>query len=212
MIWLLILAEIILFTAGIYALNKYDEKAGIQVSIKEYVLIGMIFTVLEVILFSFYGYDREFGCHSLILFYLIVAAYIDYKTKKVYRIGSIVFIGFSITLFVLSLGPVMFTTVEKFICIFVFAVIVILQGTAKMMGWGDVLTYIGVFFWLGSWKYECMTVELLAVYMLLANVLFLIFNIRKFDWKNKTMKEEAAFLPGMAGAAIFLEVILNSRF
>ena len=154
MIWLLILAEVVLFTAGIYALNKYDEKAGIQVSLKEYVTIGLIFVMTEIGLFSFYGYGGEFGCHSLILFYLIVAAYIDHKTKKVYRIGSIAFIAVSITLFVLSLGPTMFTRVEKSICIVVFTVIVILQGIAKMMGWGDVLTYIGVFFWIGSWKYE----------------------------------------------------------
>lgn len=200
MIWILILAEVVLFTAGIYALNKYDEKAGIQVSLKEYVTIGLIFVMTEIGLFSFYGCGREFGCHSLILFYLIVAAYIDHKTKKVYRIGSIAFIAVSITLFVLSMGPTMFTRVEKSICIFVFTVIVILQGIAKMMGWGDVLTYIGVFFWIASWKYEYMTVELLAVYMLLANVLFLIFNIRKFDWESKMMTEETAYLPAMAVA------------
>ena len=200
MIWLLILAEVILFTIGIDALNKYDEKAGIQVSLKEYVTIGLILAMTEIVLFSFYGYGGEFGCHSLILFYLIVAAYIDYKTKKVYRIGSIAFIAVSITLFVLSLGPIMFTRVEKSICIFVFTVIVILKGIAKMMGWGDVLTYIGVFFWIGSWKYEYLTVELLAVYMLLANVLFLIFNIRKFAWESKMMTEETAYLPAMAVA------------
>lgn len=205
MIGLLISAEIILFAAVIYVLNKYDEKAEIQVSLKEYVTIGLILSMTEISLFSFYGYGRELGCHSLILFYLIAASYIDHKTKKVYRIGSIAFITVSVVLFILSPSPLMFTRVERSICILVFTVVVILQGAAKMMGWGDVFTYIGVFFWMGSWKYECMTVELLAVYMLLANLLFLVFNIRKFEWKSKKMAEETAYLPAMAVA---IEIML----
>ena len=206
MIWLIILIEICLFIAGIYLLNKYDKEAGIQVNKKEYVVMGLIYATVEIILFSFYGYGREFGCHSLILFYLIFAAYIDQKTKRVYRIGSIVFILLSVGLFIAAKDMSVYERVERTVCILIFSMIAIMQGTLGWMGWGDVLTYIGAFFWLGSWKYKCMTLELLAVYMLLANVLFLIFNIRKFDWKNKTMKEETAFLPGMAGAMLIFEL------
>lgn len=101
----------------------------------------------------------------------------------------------------------MFAKIERLISIFVFAIIVIFQGVANMMGWGDVLTYIGVFFWLASWKYDVLTIELFVVYMLFANILFLIFNVQKFDWKNKIMKEETAFLPGMTGAVLLLQFI-----
>lgn len=206
MIWLIILIEICLFIAGIYLLDKYDKEAGIQVNKKEYVVMGLIYAAVEIVLFSFYGYGREFGCHSLILFYLIFAAFIDQKTKRVYRIGSIVFILLSVGLFIAAKDMSVYERVERTVCILIFSMIAIMQGTLGWMGWGDVLTYIGAFFWLGSWKYKCMTLELLAVYMLLANVLFLIFNIRKFDWKNKTMKEETAFLPGMAGAMLIYEL------
>lgn len=207
MILLLIFMEIGLFTAGSYLINKYDKEAGIQVSLKEYVTIGLIFVMTEIVLFSFYGYGRELGCHSLVLFYLIFAAYIDHKTKRVYRIGSITFILLSVLLFFCVKDMSVYERVERTICILIFSMIVIMQGTLGWMGWGDVLTYIGAFFWLGSWEYECMTLELLAVYMLLANVLFLLFNIRKFDWKSKTMKKESAFLPGMTGAMLILELL-----
>jgi len=208
MIWLIILIEICLFIAGIYLLNKYDKEAGIQVNKKEYVIMGLIYATVEIILFSFYGYGREFGCHSLILFYLIFAAYIDYKTKQVYRIGSIAFILFSMALFISVKDMSLYERVERTVCILIFSMIAIMQGTLGWMGWGDVLTYIGAFFWLGSCKYEYMTLELLAVYMLLANALFLIFNIRKFDWKSKSMKMETAFLPGMVGAMLILEAMM----
>ena len=206
MIWLIIFIEIGLFMAGIYLLNKYDKEAGIQVNKKEYVVMGLIYATVEIVLFSFYGYGREFDCHSLILFYLIFAAYIDHKTKRVYRIGSIAFILITVVLFFFAKDMSNYDRVERTVCILIFSVLAIMQGTLGWMGWGDVLTYIGAFFWLGTWKYECMTLEVMAVYMLLANVLFLILNIRKFDWKKKSMKEEAAFLPGMAGAMMIMEL------
>ena len=88
MILLFITAKILLFIAVITLLEKYDENAGLQIRNKEYVTMGMIFAVVEVILFSFYGYGRDYVCRSLVLFYLTAAALIDYKTRRVYRIGS----------------------------------------------------------------------------------------------------------------------------
>ena len=209
MIWLIICIEIVLFVIGMYLLKKHDKEAGIQVNKKEYVIMGLIFAMTETILFSFYGYGREFGCHSLILYYLIFAAFIDQKTKCVYRIGSIVFISISLLIFLSVKDMSIYERVERTLSILIFSVIAIMQGTLGWMGWGDVLTYVGVFFSLGTWRYECMTLEILAVYMLLANVFFLILNIRRFDWKKKRLKEDAAFLPGMAGAIFLLEVIIQ---
>lgn len=205
MIGILIL-EMMLFAIGIHFLKKYDEQLGIEVDKKEYVIMGLIFAVAEMVLFSFYGYGGEFVCHSLMLCYLIFAAFIDYKTKTVYRIGSILFIFSSIIIFFFFKDMTIYARVERTLCILIFSMIAIIQGTLGWMGWGDVLTYVGAFFYLGSWKYECMTLELLAVYMLLANILFLVGNAKKFNWKAKRLEEDAAFLPGMAGAIMLLEV------
>ena len=206
MIWLIICIEIVLFVIGMYLLNKHDKEAGIQVNKKEYVIMGLIFAMTEIVLFSFYGYDREFGCHSLVLYYLIFTAFIDQKTKCVYRIGSIAFILISLLIFLSVKDMSIYERVERTLSILIFSVIAIMQGTLGWMGWGDVLTYVGVFFSLGTWRYECMTLEIMAVYMLLANVFFLILNIRRFDWKKKRLKEDAAFLPGMAGAMMIMEL------
>ena len=202
-LWIL---EIFLFVFGIYLLKKYDEKAGIKVNKKEYVIMGLIFATTEIVLFSFYGYGRAFVCHSLMQYYLIFAAFIDYKTKTVYRIGSISFVLFSILVFVMVKDMSIYDRVERIICILIFSMIAIIQGTLGWMGWGDVLTYVGAFFYLGSWTYECMTLELFAVYMLLANTLFLLGNAKKFNWKKKRLEEDTAFLPGMAGAMMILEL------
>lgn len=200
MIWVLMLAEVLLFTAGIYYINKHDKETVIKVSLKEYVTMGLIFVAAQVGLFSCYGYGREFGCHSLLLYYLTFAAYIDYKTRKVYRIGSIGFILLSMLAFFVVRDISMYERVERTLFIMIFSMIAIIQGTLGWMGWGDVLTYIGCFFWLASFSYNCMTVEVFSVYMLISNLIFFICNMKKFDWKTKTLIEETAYLPSMTVA------------
>ena len=205
MIWALMLVEVILFVTGIYYINKHDEETVIKVSLKEYVTMGLIFVAAQVGLFSCYGYGREFGCHSLLLYYLTFAAYIDYKTRKVYRIGSIGFILLSMLTFFVVRDISMYERMERTLFIMIFSMTAIIQGTLGWMGWGDVLTYIGCFFWLASVSYDCITVEVFLVYMLIANLFFLICNMKKFDWKNKTLMEETAYLPSMA---IAMEMML----
>jgi hypothetical protein len=200
---------VILFVTGIYYINKHDEETVIKVSLKEYVTMGLIFVATQVGLFSCYGYGREFGCHSLLLYYLTFAAYIDYKTRKVYRIGSIGFIFISLLLFFVVKDMSLYEKTERILWIMVFSIISIMQGTLGWTGWGDVFTYIGVFLSLGTWQYSCMTIEALAVYMLFANLIFLISNIRKFNWKRLRMKTDSAFLPAMAGAMLVMEVLLQ---
>ena len=205
MIWVLMLVEVILFIAEICYINKHDEETVIKVSLKEYVTMGLIFVAAQVGLFSCYGYGREFGCHSLLLYYLTFAAYIDYKTRKVYRIGSIGFILLSMLTFFVVRDISMYERMERTLFIMIFSMTAIIQGTLGWMGWGDVLTYIGCFFWLASVSYDCITVEVFLVYMLIANLFFLICNMKKFDWKNKTLMEETAYLPSMA---IAMEMML----
>ena len=148
MIELLIL-EMILFVIGMYLLKKYDDKAGIKVSKKEYVIMGLIF-----------------------------AAFIDYQTKRVYRIGSIGFILVAMLVFTFVKDMSSYDRLEKLLCVLIFSMFSVMQGT----------------------------LELFAVYMLLANCIFLILNMKNFDWKRRKLKEDAAFLPGMAGALVILEL------
>ena len=145
MIGLLIL-DILLFVFGMYFLRKYDDKAGIKVSKKEYVIMGLIFAATEIVLFSLYGYGREFVCHSLILYYLIFAAFIDHKIQRVYRIGSIGFILVAMLMFIFVKDMNAYDRIERTLCVLIFSMFSIMQGTLGWMGWGDVLTYVGTFF------------------------------------------------------------------
>lgn len=203
--------ELLALYGGLRFLKRFDEKAGIEATRKEYLILWVSLSLMERSIFSIYGYGREFFCHSFLIFYLIIAAFIDYKIQKVYRIGSLLFIVTTVLVFFLLQKQEMFLLLEKLTVILVFSMIIIFQGLHSMMGWGDVLTYIGIFFWIASLPYTCMTVEILAVYMLIANLLFFIGNIKKFNWETKALIEESAFLPAMAGALeiLFLGVYVG---
>ena len=203
--------ELLALYGGLRFLKRFDEKAGIEATRKEYLILWVSLSLMERSIFSIYGYGREFFCHSFLIFYLIIAAFIDYKIQKVYRIGSFLFIVTTVLVFFLLQKQEMFLLLEKLTVILVFSMIIIFQGLHSMMGWGDVLTYIGIFFWIASLSYTCMTVEILAVYMLIANLLFFIGNIKKFNWETKALIEESAFLPAMAGALeiLFLGVYVG---
>ena len=203
--------ELLALYGGLRFLKRFDEKAGIEATRKEYLILWVSLSLMERSIFSIYGYGREFFCHSFLIFYLIIAAFIDYKIQKVYRIGSLLFIVTTVLVFFLLQKQEMFFLLEKLTVILVFSMIIIFQGLHSMMGWGDVLTYIGIFFWIASLPYTCMTVEILAVYMLIANLLFFVGNIKKFNWETKALTEESAFLPAMAGALeiLFLGVYVG---
>ena len=129
--------------------------------------------------------------------------------KKEYVIMGLIFAATEIVLFSLygyGRELIYHSLILYYLSVLIFSMFSVMQGTLGWMGWGDVLTYVGMFFYLSTWKYECMSLELFAVYMLLANCIFLILNMKNFDWKRRKLKEDAAFLPGMAGALVILEL------
>ncbi len=209
--WILsmIVTEIVLFWAALYCLWQYELKRGIRTDHKEYMLIGFVFAVMEILLFSYLGYGSRMCCHSLIFCYLAGAAYIDHKQRCVFRIGSIGLIALAVWLFLSSQPADMAQIMEDVIVILLFCSVAVVMGMFSLIGWGDTLTYVGIFFWLGSWDYDWMTLEVMAVYMLLSNLVFFAFNIRNIDWKSRKLKEEAPFLPSMGLSVIVIWILMR---
>ncbi|MBO5461188.1 MAG: prepilin peptidase, partial [Ruminococcus sp.] len=128
-------------------LERNEEGLKLITGKKDLLVIAGAFFIIEATLFSFTGYGREFVCHSLVFFYLITAAYIDNRTQQVYRVGSILFITFCVAIFLCKdMGwEIRF---EKTISLLIFNMAVIAFGKMEFMGWGDVLTFAGVSYWL----------------------------------------------------------------
>lgn len=207
-VFIMILVEIILFWLGLYFFSKYEEKLGMMINWKEYILIGIIFTAIEVLLFSLFGYGRDFICHSLGFFYLIIAAYIDYKTQAVYRIGSVLFIAGNMYLFV-SQPMSMAARSEKLLSLIIFNLIIVVYGRLDFMGWGDVLTFTGVSFWLAALIDQVLALESCLYCLMLSSLIFIILNHRNIDWEKMKLRDCQAFLPSLAMGTLLTVVYLR---
>ena len=190
-------------------LERNEEGLKLIGSKKDLLVIAGSFFIVEATLFSFTGYGREFICHSLIFFYLITASYIDNRTQQVYRIGSIVFIAFCAALFLCKdMGwEIRF---EKTVSLLIFNMAVIAFGKMDFMGWGDVLTFAGVSYWLGTFTDGILTLESCLYCMLFSSILFVAVNVKDMDWGNLRMKEYRAFVPSIAGGALITLAFIST--
>lgn len=67
---------------------------------------------------------------------------------------------------------------------------------------GDVLTFAGVSYWLGTFTDGILTLESCLYCMLFSSILFVAVNVKDMDWGNLRMKEYRAFVPSIAGGAL----------
>ena len=152
-------------------LERKEEGLKLIKSKKDLLVIAGSFFIVEATLFSFTGYGREFICHSLIFFYLITVSYIDNRTQQVYRAGSIVFIAFCAAMFLCKdMGCE--ARFEKTVSLLIFNMAVIAFGKMEFMGWGDVLTFAGVSYWLGTFTDGILTLESCLYCMLFSCSIF----------------------------------------
>lgn len=182
-------------------LERNEEGLKLITGKKDLLVIAGTFFIVAATLFSFTGYGREFICHSLVFFYLITAAYIDNRTQQVYRVGSILFITFCAIIF-LCKEMSWQMRFEKTVSLLIFNMAVVASGKMDFMGWGDVLTFAGVSYWLGAFTDGIMTLESCMYCMLFSCVIFVGVNIKNMDWEKLVLREHHAFLPSIAGGAL----------
>jgi len=208
MILFLSILKAVLFLIVINVIGDCDKDNAIMVSEKEAVLMAFLITLAESALFKIHGVGLDCFYHGMVIYYLLVAAYIDHKTGNVYRIGSLFFILSNILVCVFLYRMNAYERLESAVYVGMFSIIVILLGVFKMMGWGDVFTYIGLFVWFGTWRASWMLLEIILVYILLANLVFLVLNAGNIDIRKGKIKGRGAYLPAMAVGSILLELLV----
>ena len=201
MMILLALLETVLCVGIILFLERNEKGQKLINGKKDLLVIAGSFFIVEATLFSFTGYGREFVCHSLVFFYLVTAAYIDSKTQQVYRVGSILFIAFCAAIF-LCMDMGVMERFEKTVSLIVFNIAVIAFGKMDFMGWGDVLTFSGISYWLAAYTEWILSLESCLYCMLFSCIIFVGVNFKHMDWNKLVLKEHQAFLPSLAGGAL----------
>ena len=199
-----------LFFSVIRLINCFEQDESIGIGRTEGILMSLFILVSEMLLFRIHRLTVDYFYHGMVIFYMLTTGFIDHKTRNVYRIGSIFFILSNILVFAFLYRMGIVERAGVLILVLIFSIFSILQGVFKMAGWGDVLTYIGLFFWFGTWKStQCgtfmMLAEIILVFILIANVLFLLMNVcRLKKWK---IQGGGAYLPAMAAGCVLMEFV-----
>lgn len=185
-----------MFFAALKIIEKFD-KVKIQFNKK----IALVILILTIGAIETLGINIR-GIFSVIFIqYMIIIAYIDYKTKTVYTVHNLI-MGVIILIYFWLNG---FKANEfNLVVVFLFIIITTILCRFKFFGDGDNEVYIlTAFFFLGIYQGGDI-IQLLLVYMFLANLLFFVIKGAKMLITKVKNNNKLPFVPYMASASIFL--------
>lgn len=200
------LIELILFSFSIRIINKNDRDKIVNFNVNW--KIGIIFllsTTLIYIKFENNTYLHMFLIY--LIYYLVLTAYTDYKTKYIYSIFNYL---------TMLVGTLFIYYIYKDLSIFVYLTIIIISYSLvitflnkifKFFGNGDNEMYIALAFFICS-IWSNFPMEMLLINMILSNFVAIIINISKLNFWKMKFKEEIAFAPSIAISLIVLLLVI----
>lgn len=167
-------------------IDKFDNKK-IYYSKK----IGVISLIITSIFYIKFGITKEFFIVGLFLNYLLVIAFIDYKTKTVYSVFNYVVFIILLLLGIMNISNI---EIKNIFILIAFSITVLILGRLKFFGLGDSEIYILITsFFIILAKNDVLT--MLLIDMLLANIFMILFNLSNINLKILKLKEEVPFIP-----------------
>lgn len=149
------------------------------------------------------GFNGNFILSMILIYYLITASVIDYKTMFVYS-------SFNYVLVSIAMGAIIFNYnqigIENMFGVVSFIILNIILAVFNSYGNGDMEIYIIIACFYGI-VIENNVLEILLFNMIVANVLMLIFNIKLFDIQKFALKKRVAFVPYISVSTIIFLLI-----
>lgn len=192
------LIGIVAFYGALIVVNKSDKE---NIIIKKE--IGVIFIILisTTLLYLKYKLKIDFFFLFYLSIYLIICAYIDYKTMYVYSIFNYLTIIISIVYLVSKYNEINFINVV--INVIIFIAYSIIMSIFKVYGGGDNELFIATSVYIAI-NSKIFPLEALFLNMILANLIMIITNIKNFNIKKMKLKRKIAFAPSIAMATMIL--------
>lgn len=177
-------------------IRRYDHENGIVITKKNRWYFIISFFLLPSMLRIKYGPGIQFYFYSYLVFYLIVCAFVDWQTCHVYDFLHYITIGVGMLyLFLRRNGTGSIFAV--LLHILLFSVLMMVCVKKGVLGGGDGLLLVSISFFLLNPRHV-FGIEVLLINILLANVVFVMTNLRKFNFKKLRMKEQLPFVPSIA--------------
>lgn len=198
------LIGVILFYGAIRIVNKFDQNANIKIKNNLLIVTVIIFSTL--IIYLKYGLTLNFIFIFYLSIYLIVCAYIDFKTMFVYSIFNFITIVISIIYLYLTLEITNFGITNLIINVIIYMVFSFALSKFNVYGEGDSEIFIAISIFIAI-KYNVFIIETLLINMVLSNIVAIFMNLKNIDFKKMKLKNRIAFAPCIAISTMILLVI-----
>lgn len=198
------LIGVILFYGAIRIVNRFDQTANIKIKNNFLIVTVIIFSTL--IIYLKYGLTLNFIFIFYLSIYLIVCAYIDFKTMFVYSIFNFITIVISVIYLYLTLKITNFGITNLIINVIIYMVFSFALSKFNVYGEGDSEIFIAISIFIAI-KYNVFIIETLLINMVLSNIVAIFMNIKNIDFKKMKLKNRIAFAPCIAISTMILLVI-----
>lgn len=198
------LIGVILFYGAIRIVNMFDQTANIKIKNNFLIVTVIIFSTL--IIYLKYGLTLNFIFIFYLSIYLIVCAYIDFKTMFVYSIFNFITIVISVIYLYLTLKITNFGITNLIINVIIYMVFSFALSKFNVYGEGDSEIFIAISIFIAI-KYNVFIIETLLINMVLSNIVAIFMNIKNIDFKKMKLKNRIAFAPCIAISTMILLVI-----
>lgn len=202
---------IMIFKLAISFINKIrvkEEEEVIKLNNNRKFEVLMLI-VIALINFKFKGIDLIFI--YILTIYLIITAYIDFKTKYVYSILNIITGCLGIIYLIIKCSTIS-ELINSSIYIGIFTLITFIFTKFNAYGAGDNDIYIVISLFLYKSSYGIFNLEIMLINILFSNIIAIILvvltNITKIEWKKLKFKDEIAFAPSISIATLILMMLL----
>lgn len=199
----MILVSIVLGCISIaffYLVIKYIRLRDneIEVNNVEYIIITSIYIFLIYIFFSIYGFSIEFTFKYLVLLYLVITAFIDFKTQYVYCFLNRVMGGIAVV-YIIYLINSNVLAIEEMEGIFIAIGIAIVFSLFKVWGEGDSEIFIVISPFIAIYG-----IEYIIMNFILAMALSGAFNLIALTAKKVKITYQIAFAPYIAISSLLI--------
>lgn len=169
----------------------------------------LLLIVIALINFKFKGSNLVFA--YILIVYLMITAYIDFKTKYVYSFLNIIAGCFGVVCLISKSNSIS-DFISSIVYISIFTLVTFIFTKLNAYGAGDNDIYIVISFFLYNSSYGIFNLEIMLINIILSNVIAIILvcitNITKIEWKKLKFKEEIAFAPSITIATLILMMLL----
>lgn len=210
MILFCLLIAILIMNYTIEFINENDD-VNITINKFDWIFFVGIFSISTFLLSARYSYRSiNFFYFYILLIYLLITAYIDYKTTDIYSFLNYIMLGISFSFILLNWlnGNSIKPMIVSFISV---SLISVLFSLLRVWGWGDtemLISISGMVGIKGSIIFDTISIPIGIFIMIFSTLILCIISIIKILLKRNKINDRVAFAPYIALSTMFIIIFL----